>query len=346
MSPSRRHFFFGSLLAGAVPAAGFGSSASLKSLGYKSPSEKLNIAAIGSGGKGYTDINGCTGENIVALCDPDDKRAERTFKLFPNTPKYKDFRVMLDKHKEIDAVLVSCPDHVHATASMWAMSRGKHVYCQKPLTRTVWEAQQLTAAAAKYGVATQMGNQGYSNPGARECAEIIWSGEIGNVTEMHAWTDRPGRYWPQNPDVDPKPEPVPAHLDWQAWLAASPDRPYSPAIAPHHWRAFPEYGCGAIGDMACHIMGTPNMALRLAHRGAAGVFCGDAIHHPLQVCAPDWNSRFCEDPQLARRTRWRLLSECAEHGHWLFPTHFGAPHVAAIQAQSDTFVPRFVEPGG
>jgi predicted dehydrogenase len=273
MSPSRRHFFFGSLLAGAVPAAGFGSSASLKSLGYKSPSEKLNIAAIGSGGKGFSDINGCTGENIVALCDPDDKRAERTFKLFPNTPKYKDFRVMLDKHKEIDAVLVSCPDHVHATASMWAMSRGKHVYCQKPLTRTVWEAQQLTAAAAKYGVATQMGNQGYSNPGARECAEIIWSGEIGNVTEMHAWTDRPGRYWPQNPDVDPKPEPVPAHLDWQAWLAASPDRPYSPAIAPHHWRAFPEYGCGAIGDMACHIMGTPNMALRLSLTGPTSVEC-------------------------------------------------------------------------
>ena len=273
MSPSRRHFFFGSLLAGAVPAAGFGSSASLKSLGYKSPSEKLNIAAIGSGGKGYTDINGCTGENIVALCDPDDKRAERTFKLFPNTPKYKDFRVMLDKHKEIDAVLVSCPDHVHATASMWAMSRGKHVYCQKPLTRTVWEAQQLTTAAAKYGVATQMGNQGYSNPGARECAEIIWSGEIGNVTEVHAWTDRPGRYWPQNPDVDPKPEPVPAHLDWQAWLAASPDRPYSSAIAPHHWRAFPEYGCGAIGDMACHIMGTPNMALRLALTGPTSVEC-------------------------------------------------------------------------
>jgi predicted dehydrogenase len=268
MSISRRHFFYGSLAASAVNAA-----PTLKSLGYKSPSEKLNIAAIGSGGKGFTDLNGCAGENIVALCDPDDKRAERAFKQFPNAPKYKDFRVMLDKHKDIDAVLVSCPDHMHATASMWAMARGKHVYCQKPLTRTVWEAQQLTAGAAKYGVATQMGNQGYSNAGARECAEIIWSGEIGNVTEVHAWTDRPGTYWPQGTGVEPKTEAVPAHLDWNAWLGASPDRPYSPAIAPRSWRAFPEYGCGAIGDMACHIMGTPNMAMRLSLTGPTSVEC-------------------------------------------------------------------------
>lgn len=268
MPISRRHFFYGSLAASAVKAA-----PTLKSLGYKSPSEKLNIAAIGSGGKGFTDLNGCAGENIVALCDPDDKRAERAFKQFPDAPRYKDFRVMLDKHKDIDAVLVSCPDHMHATASMWAMARGKHVYCQKPLTRTVWEAQQLTAGAAKYGVATQMGNQGYSNAGARECAEIIWSGEIGNVTEVHAWTDRPGTYWPQGTNVEPKTEPVPAHLDWNAWLGASPDRPYSPAIAPRTWRAFPEYGCGAIGDMACHIMGTPNMAMRLSLTGPTAVEC-------------------------------------------------------------------------
>ncbi|MFB3827013.1 MAG: Gfo/Idh/MocA family protein [Bryobacteraceae bacterium] len=167
---SRRHFFFGSLLAGAVPARGFGSAASLRRLGYKSPSEKLNIAAIGAGGKGYTDMLGCATENIVAMADPDEKRAERGFKLHPNVPRYKDFRRMFDKQgREIDAVLVSCPDHMHGSASMWAMARGKHVYCQKPLTRTVWEAQQLTAAARKYKVATQMGNQGYSSVGAREC---------------------------------------------------------------------------------------------------------------------------------------------------------------------------------
>ena len=262
---SRRRFFYGSLLAGAVPVSGYGSVASLKRLGYKSPNEKLNIAAIGSGGKGYSDISSCAEtENIVALTDPDEKRAARTFAKFPDVPKYKDFRRMLDKEdKNIDAVTVSCPDHMHGTASMWAMARGKHVYCQKPLVRTVWEAQQLAAAAARHGVATQMGNQGYSNDGARECCEIIWSGDIGEVTEVHAWTDRPGRYWPQSPEVMPKEEPVPSTLDWEAWLGGSQPRAYSSVYCPHHWRAFPDFGCGAIGDMACHILGTPNMALKL-----------------------------------------------------------------------------------
>ncbi len=273
-SLSRRHFFYGSMLAGAVPAAGFGSTPSLSRAGYKSPNEKLNIAAIGAGGKGNSDINGCLPENIVAMADPDDKRAERTYKQFPNVPKYKDFRVMLDKHlREIDAVLVSCPDHNHGTAAMWAMTRGKHVYCQKPLVRTVWEAQELMKAARKYGVATQMGNQGYSNPGAREACEIVWNNDIGNVTEVQAWTDRPGKYWPQSPEVEPKTEAVPAHLDWQAWLSSAPDRPYSPAYAPHHWRGYPEFGCGAIGDMACHILGTPNMALRLSEAAPVSVEC-------------------------------------------------------------------------
>jgi predicted dehydrogenase len=252
------------VLAGAVPSAGFGTISSLTHLGYKSPNEKLNIAAIGAGGKGYTDIHGCSTENIVAFADPDDVRAARSFKEFPKAPKYKDFREMLDKeNKNIDAVLVSCPDHVHGSAAMWAMARGKHVYCQKPLTHTIWEAQQLTLGAAKYKVATQMGNQGYSNEGARQACEILWNGDIGEVTELHAWTDRPGKYWVQGPDVKTPEAAVPSTLDWTAWLAGSPMRPYSPAYLPIKWRGFSEYGCGAIGDMACHIMGTPNMALRL-----------------------------------------------------------------------------------
>jgi predicted dehydrogenase len=152
---------------------------------------------------------------------------------------------------------------MHGTASMWAIARGKHVYCQKPLTRTVWEARQLTEAAEKYGVATQMGNQGYSNEGARQCAEIIWNGDIGEVTQTHAWTNRPLKYWPQGPEVVPKEEPIPPTLDWEAWLGGSSYRPYSSAYVPHNWRGFPDFGCGAIGDMACHILGTPNMALRL-----------------------------------------------------------------------------------
>lgn len=261
---SRRHFFYGSLLAGVVPAGGFGSVPSLPRLGYKSPSEKLNIAAIGAGGRGFGDISGCVTENIVAFADPDDKRAERTYKRFPDVPKYKDYRRMFDRHeREIDAVIVACPDHMHGSAAMYAMTRGKHVYCEKPLTRTVWEAQELAKAAAKFKVATQMGNQGYSNAGARECCEILWAGDIGNVTEVHAWTNRPLKYWPQGPDVVPVEAPVPPHLDWEAWLGGSEPRPYSPAYAPHNWRGFPEFGCGAIGDMACHILGTPNMALRL-----------------------------------------------------------------------------------
>lgn len=265
MTPlSRRHFFFGTLLAGAVPAGGFGSVHSLKQLGYKSPNEKLNIAAIGAGGKGYTDIIGCQSENLVAMADPDEKRASRAFTQFPNVPKYKDFRRMFDKEsRNIDAVTVSIPDHMHATASMWAMSRGKHVYCQKPLTRTIWEARELTRAAEKYGVATQMGNQGYSGEGARQCCEIVWSGDIGNVTEVHAWTNRPLKYWPQGPEVVPAEAAVPPTLDWDVWLGIAEMRPYSPSYVPHNWRGFPDFGCGAIGDMACHILGTPNMALRL-----------------------------------------------------------------------------------
>src|SRR6266404_7945346 len=261
---SRRYFFFGGVLAGAVPAAGFGRIASLARLGYKSQNEKMNFAAIGAGGKGWTDINGCRTENLVAMADPDEVRAERAFKAFPNVPRYKDFRRLLDKEgKNIDAVTVSIPDHMHATAAMWAMARGKHVYCQKPLTRTVWEARELDKAARKFKVATQMGNQGYSNEGARQCCEIIWAGEIGNVTEVHAWTNRP--IWPQGPEVVPVEGPAPATLDWDAWLGMSAPRPFSKAYAPHNWRGFPDFGCGAIGDMACHILGTPNMALNLAN---------------------------------------------------------------------------------
>ena len=261
---SRRHFFFGSLLAGAVPAGAFGSVKSLKQLGYKSPNEKLNVAAIGAGGKGYSDCQGCASENIVALADPDDKRAERTYKEFPKAKTYRDFRQMFDKQgREIDAVIVATPDHMHGTASMWSIIRGKHVYCQKPLTRTVWEARQLELGAAKYGVATQMGNQGYSTEGARQCCEIVWSGDIGDVKEVHAFTNRPLSYWPQGPGVKPNDTPTPAGFDWNVWLGGSEQRPFSDAYIPIKWRGYQEFGCGAIGDMACHILGTPNMALRL-----------------------------------------------------------------------------------
>ena len=260
---SRRYFFFGSLLAGAVPAAGFGTTPSLKALGYKSPNEKLNIASIGAGGKAASDIRACAQtENIVALCDVDDVRAAKIYETYPNVPKYKDFRKMLDKeNKNVDAVIVSIPDFMHATCATWAMERGKHVYVQKPLAHTIWECRELATTAAKYKVATQMGNQGYSNEGTRQCAEMIWNGEIGNVTEVHAWTNRP--VWPQGlPDLPP-PSPVPPTLDWDLWLGIAESRPFSEKYAPFAWRGFFDFGCGALGDMACHILGAPNMALRL-----------------------------------------------------------------------------------
>jgi len=211
---SRRHFFFGSLLAGAVPAAGFGSAPWLTRVGYKSPNEKLNIASIGAGGQAGAGINALTriGQNIVALCDPDAARAAQMFKIHEKAPKYKDFRQMLDKEqKTIDAVLIATPDFMHGMMAMWAMERGKHVYVQKPMTRTVWEARRLKEAAIKYKVATQMGNQGYCQEGPRVCSEMIWSGVIGNVTEAHAWTNRP--VWAQGISELPKPEPVPETLD-------------------------------------------------------------------------------------------------------------------------------------
>jgi hypothetical protein len=177
---TRRHFFYGSLLAGAVPAGGFGSTPSLKALGYKSPNEKLNIASIGAGGKAASDIRGCSPtENIVALCDVDDKQAAAIYKQFEKAPKYKDFRKMLDKEGNgIDAVIVTIPDHMHATAAIHCMERGKHVYTQKPLVRTIKEARMMVEAANKYKVATQMGNQGYSNECTRQCADLAAGADL------------------------------------------------------------------------------------------------------------------------------------------------------------------------
>jgi hypothetical protein len=273
---SRRHFFYGTLLAGAIPAGGFGSTPSLKALGYKSPNEKLNIASIGAGGKASSDIHGCAPtENIVALCDVDDKQAANIYRQFEKPPKYKDFRKMLDKEGNgIDAVIVCIPDHMHAAAAIHCMERGKHVYTQKPLVRTIKEARMMVEAANKYKVATQMGNQGYSNEGTRQCAEMIWAGEIGNVTEVHAWTDRP--IWPQGLTSIPAPSPVPSTLDWDLWLGIAESRPYTAGGEGYpekvfggnfyqhfNWRGFYDFGCGALGDMACHILGAPNLALKL-----------------------------------------------------------------------------------
>ncbi len=257
---TRRSFFLGG--AGLVATSGIpASTVSLKRSGYKSPNEKLNIAGIGVGGKGYGDINSCATENIVALCDADEVRAARTFKRYPKATRYKDFRQMLDREKSLDAVVVSTPDHVHGMAAAWAVQRGLHVYVQKPMTHTIGEARRLTELARKHKVATQMGNQGHSNEGTRQLCEMVWAGEIGAVREVHAWTDRP--VWPQGIPAPLPEEPVPSTLDWDVWLGPAEKRPYNKGYVPFKWRGWFDYGCGALGDMACHILDPVNWALRL-----------------------------------------------------------------------------------
>ena len=240
-----------------------------------SPNNKLNIAAIGVGGMGSGNIEKCSEENIVALCDVDLKRGGKTFGAHPKAKRFRDFRVMLDKmEKEIDAVIIATPDHTHAVATMDAMRRGKHVYTQKPLTHTIWEARQLTEASKRYGVATQMGNQGHSSNGARQTVEWIRAGVIGEVREVHCWSDRPLRgtrfekrlYWPQGvADRPEKKEEVPDTLDWDLWMGPAPYRDYSSAYVPFNWRGWWDFGTGALGDMGCHIIDHPYWALKLGY---------------------------------------------------------------------------------
>jgi predicted dehydrogenase len=274
---SRRHFFFGTLLAGVIPRAGFGSVPSLQALGFQSPNEKLNIAGIGAGGRAMSVLGGCDSENIVALADVDWARGAEGFKRWEKATRYKDFRQMLDKQgKSIDAVTIAIPDHMHATAAIAAMQLGKHVYVEKPLTRTAWEARLLADAAAKYKVATQMGNQGYSHEATRVAAEIIWSGEIGNVTEVHAFRGRAG--WPQGMTTLPAPTKVPDTLDWDLWLGGAQWREYTTGddayrqkydeqqygfYMPFNWRGFFDFGTSLIGDWGIHILGPANWGLQL-----------------------------------------------------------------------------------
>jgi len=251
------------LLAGAVPAAGFGSVPSLRALGYKPFYDKLNVAAIGCGGQGGADLNAAARtENIVALCDVDEARAAQNYSRFEKQPKYKDFRVMLEKEgKNIDACTIGIPDFMHATVALYCMQHGKHVYCEKPLTRTPWEARLLREAAVKYKVATQMGNQGFSHECNRVAAEIIWSGEIGDVTEAHISTS-PGTH-PTGLQQLPPEEPVPGTLAWELWLGGAANRPFSSYYVPYNWRGFLDFGTGQIGNWATHTAGPVHTALQL-----------------------------------------------------------------------------------
>jgi len=263
---SRRDMLVGA--AGAAGAFTFVPGHVLGRSGGQSANEKLNIAAIGSGGMGAGNINACSTENIVALCDVDDARAAGTFKKFPNARRYKDFRVMLDKEdKNIDAVIVATPDHTHAVAAMACIKRRKHVYVQKPLAHSLYEVRMLTEAAREYKVQTQMGNQGHSSNEIRLLCEWIQDGAIGPVREVYAWSDRPvgGHPWSDFPVMARPKEtpPIPKTLDWDLWLGPVKHRPYHPIYCPLSWRGWWDFGTGALGDMGCHILDPVFWALKL-----------------------------------------------------------------------------------
>jgi len=231
-------------------------------LGYQPPSDKLNIACVGIGGMGNSNLRAVTSENIVALCDVDWGYSAPVFKAFPDAKKYWDWRVMFDEMKDsIDAVIVATADHTHAIIAATAMTLGKHVYVQKPLTHSVYESRLLTKLADKYKLATQMGNQGSSGEGVRQTCEWIWSGEIGEIKKVEAFTDRP--IWPQGLNRPSQGHWVPETLNWDLFIGPAPMRPYNTIYHPWNWRGWWDFGTGALGDMACHILHPVFKGLRL-----------------------------------------------------------------------------------
>lgn len=279
-----------------MPTGGYGTIPSLKAMGYRSPNEKLNLAAIGAGAQPAADLRQAHAgvENVVALADVDWARGRESFERFPNAARYKDFRQMLDKSgKDIDAVVIGTPDHMHTYCAILCMQAGKHVYVEKPLTRLAGEARLMAAAAQRYNVATQMGNQGYSHDATRVACEIFWSGEIGEVREVHAWTGRPS--WPQGMAKLPSPSPVPDALDWDLWLGTAAARPFTAGdedyksfaaarnprsnpspfgfYLPFNWRGFYDFGSSLIGDWGIHILGPANWALKLSPEYLVSVEC-------------------------------------------------------------------------
>jgi predicted dehydrogenase len=248
--------------------------------GEKPPSEKLNVASIGCGGMGFNDISNVGNyENVVAICDVDQRHITRAAKKFPKAVMHADFRKMLDEQKDIDAVMVATPDHLHAVASMAAMKHGKHVYCQKPLTHTVHEARAIREAASRYKVATQMGNQFQASEGHRVVCEMVWDGAIGKPLEIHAGSNR-------RPDISqrgvarPKDQPpVPEYLNWDLWVGPSPMRPYHPSYLPFTWRGWWDFGSGVLGDIGCHQLFTGFMAFNLG------------LPTAVESCSSNWQQK-------------------------------------------------------
>lgn len=268
-SLNRRHFLKTTALAGSAVA--FGVPLLLRGQNLNS---KLNIAGIGCGGKGSSDLDCCVSENIVALCDADKNYCAGQIQKNPNAKFYQDFRKMFDElGKSIDAVNIATPDHTHAIIAATAMSLGKHVYCQKPLTQTIYEARQLPEMAKRHKIITQMGNQGSAGDGLRRGIEIVQSGILGTIKELHVWSNRPS--WPQGMGRPEGGDPVPEGLDWDLWIGPAPMRPYKAGTGkgkrdagvynPFNWRGWLDFGTGALGDMACHTVNMPFRALQLGY---------------------------------------------------------------------------------
>ncbi len=234
--------------------------------------EKLNIAVIGCGGQGAENLKQVSGQNIVALCDVDDERGSEAFRQFPKAKRFLDYRKLFDvMHRQIDAVVVSIPDHMHAPVSLTAMELGKHVYCEKPLTWSIDEARKMARVAREKKLATQMGTQGMATDGSRAGIETIRSGVLGDIRELHVWTDRPAGWWPQGIDRPAEGLPIRSGLNWNLWLGVAPERPYHPAYCPFVWRGWKDFGTGAVGDMGIHNVAMPFAALDLGPPSAAKI---------------------------------------------------------------------------
>ncbi len=277
--PNRRQFLAGATAAATltiIPRHVLGAP------GQPSANNKLNIAGVGVGGMGSGDVRRVPTENIVAVCDVDANRAGAVAKPFPGAKVYTDFRKMLDSQKDIDAVMVATPDHNHAVVTMRALKMGKHVFCQKPLTHSVYEALEVAKAAKQANVATQMGNQGQAGEGARLICEYIWAGAIGKVREIHSWSNR-------RPDISPRgiprpkeTPPVPSHLNWDLWVGPAPMRPYHPCYLPFSWRGWWDFGTGVMGDIGCHNLSAAFKALKLGWPESVEA-CSTHFNAPPQI---------------------------------------------------------------
>jgi predicted dehydrogenase len=287
------------------------SQAATKSI---SPNDKLALGIIGAGGQGGGNLQHVQSERIIAFADVDEERASAAFKKFPKATRYRDFRKMLDKERTLDAVVISIPDHNHAVAAIAAMRRGLHVYCEKPLARTIYECRRMREVAEQTGVVSQMGQQGHALEGSRRAVEVIRSGAIGDVHDLHVWTDRPTGWWPQGEDRPTDTPPVPKTLDWDTWLGPAQFRPYHPAYVPFKWRGRWDFGTGPIGDMGVHNLDTAYWALDLGIPTSAEVVSMShktddgpplestiEIHYPARGSAPPVKLTFYDGKRLPPR---------------------------------------------